>query len=427
MDFFYKQPRYYNKFKCIGGDCPESCCGGSWGIVWLENEYEKLMNADMSDALRSIAEKAFVFNEELTGKDNVKKYIIKSEKRAEFSAGTYVSEDVISPDTKLNLKYKCPFQDPKTGLCFIQKELGESYLSITCRFYPRGYIVKNNIAFANLSATCPAVFDILAEDENCTVLENRPLRNKNDLKDRYMPVINQNRIEKHLYLNYYMELLDFYGKLLNSSEHSTELSIIAGAIAAKHISDAAEKKKSNSDVKKIIDDLEKQLSAPEIYSSLNEINPNYELKFKIVNNVIVKFFGQFGGKELDLSYLHNGKTLVEENYFKGVENFNKAFNNKEFVIKNIIINTFYNIMSTNFNDKDTFFERYSYFTIAAATIKLIAVAIGFSSENIRTDYRNVISRISRTISHNRDAYHKVMLDITDLGLTTPAHLALIIK
>ena len=425
MDYYYKQPLYYSRFKCIGGACPESCCGGTWGIVWLENEYEKLMSADMSDELRSIAERAFVINEHLSFNDTIKRYVIKPEKRAAFSENISDETDN-SISAGMRLKDKCPFQDTKTGLCLIQKELGESYLSITCRYYPREYIVQNNIVFANLSATCPAVFDILAKEEGCTILENRLIRNRNEIRERYMPVIDPKKTEKHKYLKYYTDIMDLYGELFNNHEHSTELSIIAGAIAAKHISDATERPVYN-DVKKVIDDMKVQLSSPTIYNSLNEINPNYELKFKIVNNVIVKFFGQFGGNELNLSYLHDGSRLIEVNYLKGMENFNKAFGNKEFVINNIIINTFYNIMSTNFNDKDTLFERYTYFTIAAASLKLVAVAIGFSSQNILEDYRNVVSRISRTISHNREAYKKVLRDITDLGLTSPAHLALIIK
>ncbi len=83
-------------------------------------------------------------------------------------------------------------------------------------------------------------------------------------------------------------------------------------------------------------------------------------------------------------------------------------------------------MPVGFAKRDPF-ENYAYFVVAAAAIKTVAAAIGFSEENIIERFKIGVSRICRGLSHSEGKAYYTMDDIKVLGLTSPAHLALIIK
>ena len=138
IDKFMVQPRYFKSFQCLGGECVQNCCCNWWQITWTPDEYEKLINADMSEELRS----------RITGS---------------FEK----TEDILTPGKSiynlLEVNKHCPIQDSE-GLCMIQRELGEEYLSRTCRFYPRvttesdKYYYRMCIFFATpLSKRCAAM------------------------------------------------------------------------------------------------------------------------------------------------------------------------------------------------------------------------------------------------------------------------------
>ena len=77
--------------------------------------------------------------------------------------------------------------------------------------------------------------------------------------------------------------------------------------------------------------------------------------------------------------------------------------------------------------KRSLFENYAYFVLASASIKTVAAAVGFSSENIVNDFKMSVAEMSRNFSHNIHGADAITEDIKQMGLTSPAHLALIIK
>ena len=56
---YYKQPKYYSGFQCIGEKCPSNCCYG-WDIFWSKTEIDRLLNAEnISPELRGLVEISF--------------------------------------------------------------------------------------------------------------------------------------------------------------------------------------------------------------------------------------------------------------------------------------------------------------------------------------------------------------------------------
>ena len=110
MEHYYIQPKYFRNFRCVGGNCPESCCDG-WGISWRICELNRLKTAECSERLAGLIDTSFE-----------------------------LSDDKLYYDIKLGSNGRCPFHNSESGLCDIQKELGEAYLGVVCTQYPRHFI-----------------------------------------------------------------------------------------------------------------------------------------------------------------------------------------------------------------------------------------------------------------------------------------------
>ncbi|MBD5384028.1 MAG: hypothetical protein HDR72_03400 [Ruminococcaceae bacterium] len=122
---YFRQPRYFGDFKCIGGTCTNSCCIG-WRIDWHKNEIDKITDApECSEELRELVGKSFVKIE------NSDKYIV-----------------------ALGAGGRCPFLT-EDNFCRIQRELGAEYLSNTCSIYPRHHIIAGDAVYRYCNM-CPA-------------------------------------------------------------------------------------------------------------------------------------------------------------------------------------------------------------------------------------------------------------------------------
>lgn len=100
------EPEYFGSFRCLGADCPDTCCQG-WGVAVDKRTFEKY---------RQCSDPVFepLFRELVT---------INTSPTERNYASIQLKGD------------RCPFLSEK--LCAIQKGLGEDHLSYTCATFPR--------------------------------------------------------------------------------------------------------------------------------------------------------------------------------------------------------------------------------------------------------------------------------------------------
>ena len=113
----FRIPDYYDKFKCIGSDCTDSCCAG-WDITVNDETYEKytLVKGSFGDRLmRSVSSSC--------------------------------------PHHFLMEERRCPFLNQK-NLCDIYIHLGEDFLCQICTDHPRFYEVYGSRQEAGLGLVC---------------------------------------------------------------------------------------------------------------------------------------------------------------------------------------------------------------------------------------------------------------------------------
>lgn len=124
-----RYPEYYKKFRCLAGECPDTCCAG-WEIP-VDRESEK--------RYRSAYHKNRRFGRKL------RKFI---------KNGQIVSESRV-----------CPFLDGEK-LCEIYKEMGPDALCRTCRRHPRHREDYGNLHEILLLLSCPEAARLVLEENS---------------------------------------------------------------------------------------------------------------------------------------------------------------------------------------------------------------------------------------------------------------------
>lgn len=130
-------PRFVGRFRCIGASCEDTCCSG-WTVHVDKKTYKAYRKESVPALDRMMAN--------MTRLDN------------EAANGAYAEIRAVGE------LQQCPaLQD---GICSVQANLGESYLSDVCHAYPRTNLSMDGMAEQSITLSCPeaARLALLAED-----------------------------------------------------------------------------------------------------------------------------------------------------------------------------------------------------------------------------------------------------------------------
>ncbi len=138
MKLRYFETDQYKAFRCIGGDCPYSCCKGYW-LIQVDEAADKRYQA-------------------LEGELGARVNAVLDRSRTPTSI-------------KLDENGSCPLLTPE-GWCSIQRELGEAYLCDTCAEYPRFARAADGILFRYDTPSCfEAARELLSRREPLALRE----------------------------------------------------------------------------------------------------------------------------------------------------------------------------------------------------------------------------------------------------------------
>lgn len=383
---FIKQPKFYKNFHCIGGSCPVSCCH-RWRIDYRNDEVEKLKNAECSDSLKKLINESF----------------------EPYPQGNKMM-------IKLTDEKKCPFHNEE-GLCAIQKELGEKYLSFVCTSYPRKSMYYGNYVLRSCVVSCPHVLSMICSDEDGMSLENVLINkeDRNTLIDSSVDFINNPA------LKYRGILFDFFYELLSDKSRSIETSIVLGAMAAQKLDEFIKQGKYDR-IPDVIKALKPQLNNPVQIEKLENVKPNLSLKanfsaglLKLLNNASIY-----------ANVFENG-IPSEEKYNRGMEEFRKCFHGTPNYMRNIALNLYITNKMPYRDNAFSLFENYCYFVSEIAVIKFLLPAVAIHYVPVEEQIERAISFVDRSFTHNDENVKKVLDYMKAFKCTTPAYLLGIIK
>lgn len=386
---YYRQPEFYRSFRCMGGKCPGTCCA-MWTINWKSEEVERLKNADCSPELRALIDSSF-----MASKD----------------------KDTMWVDLKKENGMKCPLQD-ENGLCRIQKELGEEYLSQVCKQYPRANIVGSNAVFRTCCASCPAVMDILLKDENAMRLVSAPIEVEHQSvlgnKDTY------DLLKKHPELKHRGEILDFFFDIIENKNHPLEVSLLLGALAAQKLTEFVNKGQADR-IPEVIKALRPQLNRDNIPAFDNavpdpQINPGF----------IAELTDAFSSTSL-LNDLMEGDVLILSRCAEGRKIADDFLADKPYFMRNLALNMFMTGGLPFMVCDESIFMNYSYFVSTVCSARFILGASAYSQGKVNQEVLLILCYYIRGMYHNSKRVPGIMDIIKEKGCTSPAFLALLLK
>lgn len=186
----YRYPDYYGQFRCIGGQCPQTCCTG-WKITIDDRTLCKYKKASRCAYFPEI------FRKKLSEQIDIKEKLF-------LSGGG-----------------QCPFLD-REGLCEIYKELGPDGLCTTCRKYPRHMEDYGQLREVMLSMSCPEAARLILSRKEKDIfrirltgkkvrqpVDSRKLKRLLSYRSRLIKIMQQRDVPIELRL----------GKILELSKH----------------------------------------------------------------------------------------------------------------------------------------------------------------------------------------------------------------
>lgn len=382
---FTRQPKFFKDFHCIGGDCPISCCQ-RWRIDYNNEDVEKLKKADCSENLRMLIKNSFEsFNDMM--------------------------------HIKLNDQKDCPFHN-KEGLCSIQKELGEDYLSMTCRIYPRVGVDMDGYVLRSCSISCPQVLSMICSDDNSMELESYSPKAKVIESVRIDTTLDN--INNHA-LKYKSILFDFFYEILSDKSHSFETSVTLGAMAAQKLDEFIKQGKYDR-IPEVIKALRPQLKNQAQIDKLEQFKPNITLKANFAAGLL-KFLNN---SDVYQNIFENG-VPSEEKINKGIAEFEKCYKGSVEYIRNIALNL-YITNKMPFREKSfSLFENYSLFISEISVIKFLIPTISVQMSPADEKVAEAISIIDRSFTHNDVKFKRILEYMKAFKCTSPAYLLGIIK
>lgn len=120
-------PKYVTQFRCLGSDCPDTCCRG-WAITIDKEtfqEYRRVVQPQLKPLLQQYLVQL--------DKTSYAKHAVIGFRKEDSHCGLHSSD----------------------GLCMVQQQLGEDALSDTCYIYPRSVVKFGDRFEESLTLSCP--------------------------------------------------------------------------------------------------------------------------------------------------------------------------------------------------------------------------------------------------------------------------------
>lgn len=387
---YYRQPKFYRSFQCIGDKCPYNCCF-MWRIDWTKEEVEKVKSANCSPELRELVDKSFV-------------------QRID-------NENMMAINLTEETNYYCPMLT-KTGLCSIQRELGAEYLSNTCMMYPRSWFFSKDIVSRTCSSSCYHVMQTLYNDPNAMDIVHAPLESS-EIVIQAIPDTPE-KLKEHPELSYRNELFDFFYEIISNKKRTIETSLLLGALAAQKLTEYVDRGEQNR-IPEIIRSLRPQLNAQTV-PSFEKTAPNYSISLGLVGK-IVDTLADFNL----LDNIKDGELLSAEKYVQGREIFDSFINQKPYFMRNLALNLLFEARVPLFSVQRSIFENYCYFIAAFTAVKLVGSAVAYKDKQFNNKLLSFLCFYIRGLFFNRERLLKVYDILKENNITTPAKIALMLK
>lgn len=401
------KPYYYDEFKCIGSECEDHCC--------------KLWNIDID---KEIFYKYRKLNSDFGIEINKN---VKRNRKAK--------NDNEYGRIQLDSRGNCPLLD-SNNLCTIHKELGEKYLSHTCKTYPRLGSKFNDLHELSLAISCPEVCrKVLLNKRGITfdyVEEESPLD-----EARYLRKVC--KAENEIY-NLFWELRSVSISIMQYRNISIWKRLIIIAMIGENVQEALKE----NNIEKcyiLIDKYKNIIEDKNILDSFDNIPTMQRLKFPFVKSILevrtnmgiilndkfnkmcINFNEVMGfdeGKSLDELINTYGK--LEDEYYS------KFLMENDYIIENYLVYNIYNNFMCGLGKKDIYNEVVKLVAVYSVLRMLLTTTLAVYEDEFKEENLiEVFYSFARVIEHNEEFLNKICNDMKELGYDKLSYLTILIK
>lgn len=381
-------PSYFEEFKCIGGECSDSCCIG-WNIDIDKITFRKYFKVQDQE-MKKMFQKNVQNNERCS------------------------SEDVDYGIVKLKKDKRCPFLDEK-NYCVIHSNLGEDYLSNVCTCFPRVTNKIDETYEMSLDVACPeAARLILLREEGINFIGKEEPLGKHIISAQ---IDTKLKAVQKTPLKYFKEVRDFCINIIQNREFNLNERLYILGDFISNIEDVIDK--NLNDIPKLINSYDMRRAAKEfinddINSLLGNDNMNYIIQMdffkkmlkilKVDKEVDSIRFKEYT-KEMINGYTYEGLENLSGNsakYIKAFEDYNEGdFNKYSYILENYLVNFIYNNMFP-FNEVMSLFDSYMMLLIRFSFIRFYLVGMNLDNkDDNRENMVEFIQVFSKTIEHHK--------------------------
>lgn len=398
-------PQYIKKFRCIGTECPDSCCIG-WKISIDEATYKKYKKLDNYEMRKKL--------EKHVGRDRT------SNSKYEIA--------------KIRLQNKkCPFlQEDK--LCDIHGKLGEDYLSNTCAIYPRLNKKIGEVIEQGLTLSCPeaARLVLLQPDIIQFEQENRLF------SDRALAIPETSIKSIPLgWKDYFWDMRIFTIGLLQNRIYTLEERLLILGLAYKEIEKCVHERKIN-EIPSVIGKYQYNINKQLYKNILDEIPNLVEMQVKLGKELVdIRYVMGISADsyrncltQVLIGLQFTGDTTLEDNcnaYKAGYTDYYEPFMKEHsYMIEHYMVNYIFTKQMPI--DQISPFASYVQLILHYAIIKLHLIGIGNYHKELTSDLVvTTIQQWVKTFEHNSSYFNRILELIKENQYMDLAHMAILIK
>lgn len=374
-----KYPKYLKEFKCIGGECEDSCCIG-WDIDIDKvtfRQYYKVKDQEM------------------------KKMFQKNVHNNEYCQ----SPDVDYGKVKLKKDKRCPFLD-ECNYCVIQSKLGEEYLSNVCTSFPRILNKIDGYYEMSLDVSCPeAARILLSKEEGIEFGESEETLGKHIISSE---IDTKYKEFNNLPIKYFKEIRDLSIEIIKNRKFDLNRRLY---ILGEFINELEEELKYNYknvprfikeyDVNSVKDPYEKDefsyLLQVDFFKKtmkyLNILNEVDSLSFKEYTKEVMTGF----------NFDDDNISKYANVYIEAFEEYSKEYMIKNsFIFENYLVNFIYNYMFP-FSENQSVFDGYIMLLMRYSFIRFYLVGkYIINKSDSKEEIIRFIQVFSKSIGHHRN-------------------------
>lgn len=372
-------PEYFKEFKCIGGNCKDSCCVG-WDIDIDKITFKQYYRIQDKEMKR-------MFQKNVHNNDYC------------------TSSDIDYGKVKLKGDKRCPFLDEE-NYCIIYSKIGEEYLSNVCTSFPRIINKVDGYYEMSLDVACPeAARILLLKEEGIKFKESEENLGKHIVSSE---IDTKSKKYNKSSIKYFKEIRDLSIKIIqNRKLNLSERLYILGDFINK-LED--ELKYNYSNVPKFIKKYDINLGN-DCYEK-NKSNYLIQIDFfkkmleflNVSKNVDSFSFKEYT-REIIAGFKFDENTEISEHsglYIKAFEDYNENFiNNNSYIFENYLVNFIYNNIFP-FSESKSIFDGYIMLLTRYSFIRFYLVGkYLYNKKESKESIVEFIQSFSKTIEHHK--------------------------